>query len=112
MIACDVNEGNARTVVATFTNSIEVATKEVDATNLEALLNNLRSKLVHAVFRSVSDDMINCSAPISWGSMFANVLDAPVAELAVRDDIDTSKDLIDAGTLLSVRKIRYKYAKQ
>ena len=101
MIACDVNEGNARTVVATFTNSIEVATKEVDATNLEALLNNLRSKLVHAVFRSVSDDMINCSAPISWGSMFANVLDAPVAELTVSNDVNAGEHLFNAGTLIS-----------
>jgi hypothetical protein len=27
------------------------------------------------------------------------VLDAPVTELAVRDDIDACKDFVDAGTL-------------
>lgn len=31
--------------------------------------------------------------------MFADVLDAPVAELAVGDDIDAGKDLVDARTL-------------
>ena len=31
--------------------------------------------------------------------MLADVLDTPVAKLAVRDDINASKNLVDAGTL-------------
>jgi hypothetical protein len=34
LIACDIDEWNARTIMATFTNSIEIATKEVHTTNL------------------------------------------------------------------------------
>jgi hypothetical protein len=50
LIAGDVNERDARTVVATLTDSIEITTKEVNTTNLEALLNHLGSKLIHAIF--------------------------------------------------------------
>ena len=38
--------------------------------------------------------------------MLANMLDAPVAELTVGDDIDTGEHLVDAGTLMPVSRSR------
>lgn len=46
--------------------------------------------------------MINGAAAVGRGSMLADVLDAPVAELTVGDDIDASKDFVDARTLSHV----------
>jgi len=45
--------------------------------------------------------VINRPIAVSRGSMFADVLDAPIAELAMGDDIDASEDLVDARTLLA-----------
>lgn len=99
LIACDINQWNARAIVATLTNSIEVASKEVNTPNLEALLNNLGSKLIHAVLRSITDNMVNCTAAISRRAMLADVLNAPVAELAVSNNVDAGKDFFDARAL-------------
>jgi hypothetical protein len=43
--------------------------------------------------------MVNGSAAISWSTVLANVLNAPVAKLAMSNDIDACKDLFNAGTL-------------
>jgi signal recognition particle GTPase len=99
LIARDINQRNARTIVTTLTNSIKVASKEINTTNLEALLNNLGSKLIHAVLGSIADDMVNGSATISWSTMFADVLNAPIAELAVSNNVNTSKNFFNARTL-------------
>jgi len=99
LITRNINQGNARTIVVTFTDSIKVASKEVDTADLEALLNNLRSELVHAVLGSIADDMVNGSAAISWGTMLADMLNAPVAELSMSDNVDAGKNLLDARAL-------------
>jgi hypothetical protein len=49
LVTGDIDQWNARTVETTLTDTIKVATEEVDTTDLEALLNNLGSKLVHAI---------------------------------------------------------------
>lgn len=74
--------------MTTLADSIEVATKEVNTTNLKALLNNLRGKLIHAVLRSISDNMVNCAAAISWSTVLADVLNAPVSELAMSNNVN------------------------
>ena len=99
LVARDVNQGDARTIVTALTNSIEIATKEVNTTNLEALLNNLGSKLIHAVLRSKANDMINCSAAISWSTVLADVLNTPIAELTVSNNVDASENFFNTGTL-------------
>jgi len=99
LIAGDVNQGNARTIKTTFTDTIEVAAEEVNTTNLEALLNNLGSKLIHAILRSIANDMVNSSAAISWSTMLADVLNAPVAKLTVGDDVNALKNLLNARAL-------------
>lgn len=43
--------------------------------------------------------MIDGTASISRCSMLTDMLDAPVAELTVSDNVNTCKDLINAGTL-------------
>jgi hypothetical protein len=99
LITGDVDQWNARTVETTLTNTIKIAAEEVDTTNLEALLNDLGSKLIHAILRGVADDMVNCPATISWGTMLADVLDAPVAKLAMSNDVNACQDLLNARAL-------------
>jgi hypothetical protein len=43
--------------------------------------------------------MVNGTAAIGRGTMLADVLNAPVAELAMSNDIDTSENFVDARTL-------------
>jgi hypothetical protein len=99
LITGDVDQWNARTVETTLTDAIKIAAEEVDTTYLEALLNNLGSKLVHAILRGVADDMVNGSAAISWGTMLADVLDAPVAKLAMSNDVNACQNFLNARAL-------------
>ena len=99
LVAGDVDQWNAGAIETTLTDTIQVATEEVDAANLEALLNDLRSKLVHAVLRGIANDMVDGPAAISWGTMLADVLDAPIAELAMSNDINACQNLLDARAL-------------
>ena len=90
---------NAWAIWAAFTNTVEVAGEKLNTSNLEAFLDDLGSELIHAVLGSVSDDMVDGAAAISWSSVLADVLDAPVSELAVSDDVDASKDFLDTWAL-------------
>jgi len=99
LVAGNVNQGDARAVHATLTHTIEVATQKLRTPNLETLLDNLGSKLVHAVLSGVADDVVDSTAAISRGTVLANVLNAPVAKLAVGHDVDVGEDLLNAGAL-------------
>jgi len=99
LIASNVNERDAGPIDTAFGNSIQVATEKFVSSNLQALLNHLGSELIRAVLSSIANDVINCSAAISRGSMLTDVLDAPVAELAVGNNVDVCQNLFDAGTL-------------
>lgn len=99
LVAGNVNQGDARTVETTLADSVKVAAKKLGASDLEAFLNDLGSELIHGILRSVSNDMINGTAAVRRSTMFANVLDAPVPKLAVRDDVDVGKDFLDAWAL-------------
>jgi len=46
--------------------------------------------------------VVDCTATVSGQPMFANMLNAPVAKLSMGDEVDASKDLIDAGALLRI----------
>ena len=96
-----VNQGHAWTILTTFADPLKVAIKELVATDLKTLLDDFGSILVHAVLGRKAKNMINSSATVCRRSVLADVLDTPVAELAVGDDIDASKNLVDAGTLYS-----------
>lgn len=99
LVAGNVNEWDAWTVVAAFANTIKISTKKFHSANLEALFNNFGGKLVHAILRCIADDMVNSTATINRCSMLANVLNAPIAKLAVSNDVDTSENFFDAGAL-------------
>jgi len=99
LVTSDVNQGNPGTVMAAFANSVKIPAKEINSTNLEALLDNFGSKLIHAVLRSISDDMINCTTTISRSSMLTNMLDTPVSKLSMSDNIDACKHLLDTWSL-------------
>lgn len=99
LVAGNVDQGNARTVETTLADSVKVAAKKLGASDLEAFLNDLGSELIHGILRSVSNDMVNGTAAVRRSTMFANVLDAPVPKLAVRDDVDVGKDFLDAWAL-------------
>jgi hypothetical protein len=103
LIAGDVDERNTRAIGTTLADTIQVAVEKVWPTNLEALLNDLGRKLVGAVLASVANDVINGSAAVARSPMLADVLNAPVAELTVGDNVDVGKNLFDAGTLSIVR---------
>jgi hypothetical protein len=99
LVTGDVDQRNAWTVETTLADTIKVAAEEVNTTNLEALLNNLGGKLVHAVLRSIANDMVNGTATISWSTMLADVLDAPVAKLAMSNDVNALQDFLNARAL-------------
>lgn len=99
LITCDVDQWNSWSVETAFADSVQVASKEINTTNLEAFLNNLGSELVHAVFRGITNDVVNGTASISWSTMLANVLDTPIAELTMSNDVDTGKNLFNARAL-------------
>jgi hypothetical protein len=99
LIAGNINQRNAWTVETTFADTIKISAKEVNATNLEAFLNNLGGELVHAVLRGITDDVVNGTAAVSGCTMLADVLDAPVTELAMSDNVNACKNLLNAGAL-------------
>jgi hypothetical protein len=94
-----INERNAWTVGTSFTNSGEVAFEKVRTSDLEAFLDDLGSKLIHAVLGSVTKDVINSVTTVRWQPMLADMLNAPVAKLSVSNNIDACEDLVDARTL-------------
>ena len=95
-----VDKGHSRAVRTTFTNPLQVSSQEVSTADFQALLDHLRSELINAVFGCIAQDMFDGPATISWRSMLANVLDAPIAELPVSDDVDVVKNFIDTRALL------------
>lgn len=105
LVTSNVDERHARTIRTSLTHDVEVAIKEVRATDLEALLDHLGGELIHAVLGSKANNVINGASAIRDSAMLADMLDAPVAELAVRDDIDAGENLVDAGTLVVLKTV-------
>ena len=101
-----IDQGHAGTIRAAFADALQVPVQEVGVTNLQTLLNHLRSILIHAVLGSESKDVVDGTAAISGSAMLADVLDAPVAKLAVSNNIDTSENFVNAGTLGQVSGIQ------
>lgn len=99
LVAGNVNKRDPRAIQTSLTDSVKIAAEEVGATDLETLLDDLGSELIHRILSSVTNDMINGAASVRRGSMLANVLDAPVSELTVSDDVDVYEDLLNAMTL-------------
>lgn len=99
LVAGNVDQRNAWTVETTLADSVKVAAKKLRASDLETLLNDLGSELIHGILCSVTNDMIDSTAAVGGGTVFADMLDAPVAKLAVCHDVDVGKDFFNAWTL-------------
>jgi hypothetical protein len=99
LIAGNVDERDARSIDAALRDSVQIATDEFISSNLQTLLNYLGSKLIRTVLSSVSNDVINGPAAVCRSSVLTNVLDAPVAELTVGDNVNVCQDLFNARAL-------------
>jgi len=55
--------------------------------------------LVHTVFGGVAKNMVDSATTVSWSAMLADMLNAPIAELTVSDNVDAIEDLGNARTL-------------
>jgi hypothetical protein len=102
LVAGNINQRDPGTITAALADTVEVAAQELGTPNLETLLHHLGGKLVSAVLGCITDDMVNGPAAIRRSTVLADVLDAPVPELPVSNDVDVGKDLFDAGPLSSV----------
>ena len=83
-----INQRYARAILAPFAYTLKVALQEIGATNLETLLDYFRSKLVHAILRGITKYMIDGAATVLRCTVLADVLNTPIAELAMGYDID------------------------
>ena len=55
--------------------------------------------MIRAIFRSETQDVFDGTTFVRRSAVLANVLDAPVAKLTMRDNVNACEDLIDAWTL-------------
>lgn len=99
LVAGNVDQRDPRAIHAALTDSVKVAGQELGSSNLQALLNHLGGILVHAVFSRVANDVVDGSASIGRRAMLADVLNAPVSELSMSNDINVGKNLFDARAL-------------
>ena len=80
-------------------NDPEVALKKLNTANLQALLDNLGGKLIDAVAVGIVKDVVNDSTLVWRGAMLAEMLNAPVSELTVSDEINVCNDFLDGRAL-------------
>ena len=82
--------------------TLKIALKELRTANLETLLDNFGSILVHAVLICAVKNHLDGAAAISLSAVLADVLNAPIAKLAAGDEVEVGKDFIDARTLVDI----------
>lgn len=99
LVARDVNQGDPSSVSAAFADPIQISAQEISTADLEALLDNLRGELISAILGSIPNDVVDGPASVRRSAVLANVLDAPVSELAMRHNIDVGQHLLDARAL-------------
>jgi len=100
LVAGNIDQRDSRSVDATLADAVEIASKKLRATDLQTLLDYLGCILVHAVLGCKTDNMINSAAAVGRGTMLANVLNAPVSELAMGNDVNVLEYLFDTRSLL------------
>ena len=99
-----VDKRHARTILAALADTLKVAIQELITSNLQTLLDDLGSILIHAVLGSETQDVVDGTATIGRSAVLTDMLDAPVTELAVGDNIDAGEHFVDAGTLPKVSR--------
>lgn len=94
-----VDECHARAFRLSFANDGQVLAKELVAFDLKALLDYLRRVLIDTVVHRTMKDMIDSTTHIIWCAMLADVLNTPIAELAMSNEINVAQHLFNALTL-------------
>lgn len=94
-----IDQRNARSIRATSGHSSEIIVEERGTTNLEQFLNNLGRVLIRAIISSTKENMLRSSTLVRRGTMFTDVLDAPITKLAIGEFIDLYQYLFDGWAL-------------
>jgi hypothetical protein len=105
LITRDVDQRDTCTVTTALTNSVQVTAEKFRTSNLETLLDNLGSELIGAVLGSITNDMVNSPTTVRRSTVFTDVLNAPVTELAMGHNVNIGKNLLDTRTLLKLVSI-------
>jgi hypothetical protein len=99
LISSNIDQRNARTIRPRSSDDSKIAIQEVQSANLEALLNNLGGKLIDAVVIRVGQDVVNDATLVRGRAVLTEVLDTPVSELAVSDEINVGDYFLDSRAL-------------
>lgn len=106
LVTRDINQRNSGPIQSAFTYAVEIAAQELAATNLQTLFHHFGRKLIGAVFGRISDDVVNGPATVRRCPVLANVLNAPIAKLAMSHDINVGKNFLDTGALIEYKEKR------
>ena len=99
LVTGNINQRNARTIWVCGSDDTKVALEELSTANLQALLYNLGGKLTNAVSVGIAKDVVHDSALVWRGAVLAEMLDTPVSELPVGDEVDVCDDFFNGGAL-------------
>lgn len=94
-----VDQGDTGAIRTALADTLKVAFQKVCTADLQTFLNNLRRKLVHAVLSCVAKYMVDGPTSILGNAMLADMLNTPIAELPVSDNVDAREDFIDTSAL-------------
>ena len=97
--ALTIDQGHARAVRTAGANPREIAIKKLSAANFKAFFDDLGSKLVHAIVASPQEDMLDGTILVMRSSVLTDVLDAPITELAMGEEIDFCKNFLNGRAL-------------
>ena len=100
LVASDVDKRNSGTVCTSSGNDTEVAIQELVTADLETLLNNFGCELIDAVVVRVGQDVVDDTTLVGRRAVLAEVLDTPIAELTMSDEVDIVDHLLDSRALL------------
>jgi hypothetical protein len=100
LVASDVDERNARTIWTSSGDDTQVLIQELMTANLETFLNNLGGELIDAVVVGVVQNVVDDTALVRRRAMLAKMLDAPVAKLAMSNEVNVGDHFLDGRALL------------
>jgi hypothetical protein len=107
LVTGNINQRNARAIWVCGSDDAKVVLEELNTTNLQTLLYNFGGKLIDAVSIGIAEDVVDDSALVWRGAVLAEMLDAPVSELPVGDEIDVCDDFFNGGALEHLLVLEY-----
>lgn len=100
LITSNVNERDTWSIWMSSGDDIEVTIKKLDATNLETLLDNFRSILVDTVAIGIDQDVIDDPTLVRRGAVLTEMLNTPIAKLAMSDKINVGDNFLNSRAFL------------